>query len=107
MLAQAFFGLLWREHSFKLSYGFTDFRFIGGIVEECPTKDQTAVFKYSNCEVAVLIPSICRAAEGGFKSKTIYQIEFSPHHNSSCRLSSFLYLEVAALETEILCILTK
>ena len=107
MLTQAFFSLLWREHSFKLSYGFTDFWFIRGIVEECPTKDQTAVFQYSYCEVAVLIPSVCRAAEGGLKSKTIYQIEFSPHHNSRCRLSRLLYLKVAALETEVLCIFTK
>ena len=57
--------------------------------------------------MAVLVSTISRSAEGGFESETIYQIEFSPHHDSCSGFTGFLNREVATVETKILGILTK
>ena len=71
------------------------------------TEEATALLEDVNCEVAVLVSTISRSAEGRFESETIYQIEFSPHNHSCSRFSSLLNDEIATVETKILRILTK
>ena len=47
------------------------------------------------------------ATERALESETINQTEFSPHHNTCCRFTRFLYYKVTVCETEMLSVSTK
>ena len=57
--------------------------------------------------MTVLVASICGATERRLQRERIYQIELTPHDNTSSALTCFLHREVAAIKAEILRILTE
>ena len=57
--------------------------------------------------MAILVAPVCGSAEGRFECETIYQVEFTPHDDSSSAFPRFLNYKVAAVETEILRVLAK
>lgn len=107
MLAKSLFCLLGWKHRFKFANGFTNFWFVGCVVEKRFAKEPSALLKNVDRKVAVLVSAVSWSAEGRFKSETIYQIEFSPHHNSCSSFACFLNDKVAIVETKIFGILTK
>ena len=107
MLTQTLFGLLRWKHGFKFANGFTNLWLVWCVVEKRSAEEPAALLKDVDGKVAVLVSTVSRSAEGGFKRETIYQIEFSPHDNARSGFSGFLNHEVATVETKILRILTK
>jgi hypothetical protein len=60
-----------------------------------------------NRKVAVLVLSIRRPAKGRLECEAVYQVEFSPHNHSGCRLSRFLDGKVAIGEREVFGVFAK
>ena len=107
MLRESLFSFLRREHSFELTDGLPNLRLVGGVVEQSATEKAPILFQDSYSEMAVLIASLSRAAEGRLESEAIYQVEFAPHNDTGGTLTRLLHCEVASVEAEIFRVLTK